>query len=164
MMAIATGAQLQAQIDERKRLIAAAEPAPFDPKADPVTRFVRVVSEMVAGVNYQAIEYDTILPNPPGKDVAVPRRIVVEPHQDGCHTDPVGRYIAELLAMNAELTAENAKLADVNDKLEQENERQRKIIETLQQQSERLGAEVKRSREDKEVAAMTAGPKSKSKG
>lgn len=130
---IATGAQLQERLDLRNKLMAqAAEAAKIppmneaDPKYAPVTAFVRIVDDLIGGVKYQSIEYDTVIPGMSGtkqKPVAIPRRIVVEPHQDGCHTEPLGRYIAELLQMV---------------------ERQGKIIATLEQQTNNLKTEYEK--------------------
>lgn len=83
----------------------------------------RIVSFTVAGKLTYAIEYDIIVPvppsdsnirikyvrkpdgsreevfsgdriiNPPHKS---PQQIIVEPHFDGCHSQPLGRYIKEL--------------------------------------------------------------------
>ena len=56
----------------------------------------RIVNYLCGGKPGYAVEYDTIVPMGQGKSFAVPKQIKVEAHQDGCHTEPLGRLIKEL--------------------------------------------------------------------
>lgn len=102
----------------------------------------RIIPRMIGGNAAFAIEYDTIVPLQSSGFRLVPRQINVEPHQEGCHSEPLGRLIKELMDDYWRVESERDGLLARIDQLTIDNVEQGRTIERLTNQL----AEAKRSK------------------